>query len=341
VSRLHRLSLIITLLASFATFTGKAQGQDSDSLNVVATTTQAGDLARIIGGDRIEVTQLMTGGVDPHLYQPTEADITAMSEADLILYSGLHLEGQMDEVFEALGQRPDVRIYALSDPVKLAGFVLTPIDPQLAARGTEDPHFWFDPRNWQLVTEGLVEVLSEEDPANAEFYAENGAAYIEQLDLLYQWGVESMETVAEEQRILVTSHDAFQYFGVAFGWQVRGLQGISTEAEAGVGDVQALVQYVIENQIPVMFVESSVPPATIEAVQEAVEAQNFEIGVSDRPLYSDAMGEVGTFGGTYIGMIAENIQTVVTNFGYDDPMSNWPTDLPQPEDYEDVEVDES
>ncbi len=295
-------------------------------LKVVATTTQATDLVKIIGGDKVEVTGLMGGGVDPHLYQFTESDIAAMSEADVVIYNGIHLEGRISEVLDEVERRAPV--YALATLAEEQGYLL----PSAADVSIPDPHFWFDPRNWQLAAQGLVEFLSEVDAANAEFYAANGEAYIAQLDLLYQWGVEAMSLVPENQRVLVTSHDAFQYFGDAFGWTVRGLQGISTEDEAGVGDIQALVDFVVENQIPTMFIESSVPPDTIEAVQQGAENKNWQISIGGE-LYSDAMGEVGTFGGTYIGMVNENITLVVTAFGYGDQLSVWPADLPQPQDF--------
>lgn len=161
-------------------------------------------------------------------------------------------------------------------------------------------------------------------------YLNNAEAYSEQLDILFAWGEEAMSQVPEDQRYLITSHDAFQYFGDAFGWQVIAVQGISTEAEAGVGDIQAIVDTVIDYQIPVIFVESSVPVATIEAVQAAVEAAGYEVSVGIRPLYSDAMGNAGTFGGTYIGMIAENIYTILQSYqaaGFELTIPAYPEDL--------------
>lgn len=325
------LIVIIALLLA-----GTAQAQDIP-LRIVATTTQAYDLLTILTTDvsGIEVIGLMGPGVDPHLYQPTEADISAMNTADLVVYSGLHLEGQFDTVFKALGER-NIRVYALGKPVVDQGFALDPVNAAMAQISTHDPHFWFDPRNWQLAAEEMAAVLGEVDPANAETYRANYEAYSEQLDLLFNWALESMMLVPENQRYLVTSHDAFQYFGVAFGWQMRGLQGISTEDEAGVADIQALARFVVENQIPVMFIESSVPPDTIEAVREAVRAQGFEVGIGIRPLFSDAMGERGTFGGTYIGMIAANVYTILQSYqarGVEIENPPYPADLiPQPSD---------
>jgi manganese/zinc/iron transport system substrate-binding protein len=299
--------------------------QNEPSIRIVATTTQAADLVTILGGDligeTIEVTALMGAGVDPHLYRPTESDIAAMNRADAIIYSGLHLEGQFDTVFNALAER-GVRIYAMSDPVKAAGYTFGGFTLSEELVDVDDPHFWFDPRNWQLTAEGAAAFLSELLPEHAELFAANYEAYYEHLDLLYAWGNEAMSVVPEEQRVLVTSHDAFQYFGDAFGWEVRGLQGISTEDEAGVADIQDIADFVVEREIPVMFVESSVPPDAIEAVREAVQSGGGQVDIGLKELYSDAMGAPGDFGGTYIGMIAQNVAIVVRSFGYELP--EWP-----------------
>lgn len=303
-----------------------------EPLKVVATTTQAADLVKILAGDlvgtEVQLTALMGAGVDPHLYKPTEADITAMNHADLVLYSGLHLEGQFDQVFDALGQQA-IRTYALSKPVKDAGYIIGGFNLSAELQNVDDPHFWFDPRNWQLTAEGVTKVLIEMDPDHAEIYQANFEAYNTDLETLYAWALAAMSEVPEAQRYLVTSHDAFQYFGAAFGWGVKSVQGISTVSEAGVADVQTVADFVVENEIPVMFVESSVPPNTIQAVQAAVKAEGQEIGIGVRQLYSDAMGEPDTFGGTYTGMIASNVITILQSFGIEVPA--YPEDLePQP-----------
>lgn len=288
---------------------------DDGTFRIVTTTTQASDLATILteGVAGIEITPLMGAGVDPHLYQPTESDITAMNAADMVIYSGLHLEGQFDAVFEALKEQ-GVLIYSLSQPVKEAGFVIGTFDGGQAQSGTDDPHFWFDPYNWEVTTLDLAETLAALDPDNADTYRSNAAAYGSQLRDLYAWADEGMRSVPDNQRFLVTSHDAFQYFGAAFGWQMAAIQGISTEDEAGVGDIQGTVQFVVEQEIPVLFVESSIPPNTIEAVQAAIIANGGKARVGVRELYSDAMGVPGTFGGTYIGMIAENVYTILQSY---------------------------
>jgi manganese/zinc/iron transport system substrate-binding protein len=295
---------------------------------IVTTTTQANDLAQILteGVDGIEITPLMGAGVDPHLYQPTESDIAAMNAADMVIYSGLHLEGQFDAVFAALNEQ-GVLIYTLSKPVKDAGFVIGAFDAELAQLGTDDPHFWFDPRNWEITTADLAETLAVLDPDNAEVYQTNGKAYVTQLRDLYAWADEGMKSVPGGQRYLVTSHDAFQYFGAAFGWRMAAIQGVSTEDEAGVGDIQGTIDFVINNNIPVLFVESSIPPGTVEAVQEAIEADGGHVRVGVRELYSDAMAEPDTFGGTYTGMIAENVYTILQSYqcaGAEVTIPEWP-----------------
>ncbi|WP_420628036.1 metal ABC transporter solute-binding protein, Zn/Mn family [Candidatus Leptofilum sp.] len=311
--------------------------REDGAFRIVATTTQAMDIAQILtaGVDGVEIIGLMGAGVDPHLYQPTESDIAAMNEADMVVYSGLHLEGQFDAVFEALGQQ-GVFIYAMSDPVKNGGFTIGGFDLSEELVNVDDPHYWFDPRNWELTVTDLADELAEIDPDNAATYAANAEAYTEQLAILYEWADTGMKSVAGGQRYLVTSHDAFQYFGAAFGWRMAAIQGLSTEDEAGVGDIQGVVDFIIENEIPVVFVESSIPPDTIEAVIEAVKAEDETVRIGVREMYSDAMGEPGTFGGTYIGMIAENVYTILQSYqceGAEVTIPDWPESLtPTPPD---------
>jgi manganese/zinc/iron transport system substrate-binding protein len=307
------LILSLTLLSGMS-----IQAQDEDLLRVVGTTTQAGDALRIIAGDTIELTQLMGAGVDPHLYQPTEADIRAMNEAQLVVFSGLNLEGQFESVFEALGET-ETRTFSLGKSVQDLGYTIGGFNLSEEFSDVDDPHFWFDARNWQISIEELAKVLGEMNPDYADLYDDNATAYIEQLDLLFEWGNEALAQIPDDQRVLVTSHDAFQYFADAFGFEVIAIQGLSTQDEAGVGDIQGVVNEVVEREIPVMFVESSVPPNTIEAVQEAAEAQGWIVEIGVRELYSDAMGSEDSYGETYIGMLATNVITILQSFGYDVP----------------------
>ena len=308
---MKHLAILLSLLLIV---TGSGAAQD-DKLNIVATTTQAADLMRILseGLDHIHITALMGAGVDPHLYQPTESDIVAMNHAEMVIYSGLHLEGQFDAVFEALAEQ-GVVIYALGGAVKEAGFIIGGFELSEQLSNVDDPHFWFDPRNWEITAQDLADALAAQDPDHAAAYQANAAAYIEQLQWLYDWANTGLRSIDKAQRYLVTSHDAFQYFGAAFGWQMQAIQGLSTEDEAGVGDIQATVDFVIDNEIPVLFVESSIPPDTIEAVIAAVQAQGKEVRIGVRELFGDAMGEPDTFGGTYVGMLAQNALTIMQSY---------------------------
>jgi len=319
---------VITLLMMVCVFVSVSAAQPSEPVKIVATTTQASDLVTILLGDlvgtEVQLTALLGAGVDPHLYKPTESDIAAMGEADAIFYSGLHLEGQFDTVFNALRERGIVT-YAISTPVKEQGFTFGGFTLSEELVDVDDPHFWFDPRNWELATAGTAEALSELLPQHADSISANAEAYIGDLQTLHVWAVEAMSVVPEDQRVLITSHDAFNYFGDALGWEVRGLQGLSTQDEAGVADIQAIAAYVVERNISVMFVESSVSPDAIEAVRESVTAGGGRVAIAPRHLFSDAMGAPGDFGGTYIGMLAENVSVIVMSFGYDLPA--WPDGL--------------
>lgn len=308
-----------------------ADVREDGVFRIVATTTQVHDLAQILSQDvgNVEITGLMGAGVDPHLYQPTESDIRAMNAADMVLYSGLNLEGQMDAVFESLSEQ-GVLVYPISRSVKNEGFTIGGFTLSDEFVDVDDPHFWFDPRNWQLTSSSVAQILAEADPIHADTYTANAEDYDQQLTALYEWMSEGMTSVDEGQRYLVTSHDAFQYFGAAVGWQMTAIQGLSTQDEAGVGDIQGVVDFVLENNIPVVFVESSVSPSTIQAVIEAVQADGGNARIGVREMYSDAMGEPGTFGGTYIGMIAENVYTVLQSYaceGVDVTIPDWPQNL--------------
>lgn len=323
--------LLILLLFLVYCLPGRAA---EETLKIVATTTQASDLMRILTADveGIGITPLMGAGVDPHLYQPTESDIAAMNAAEMVVYSGLHLEGQFDTVFAALGEQ-GIKTYALGLPVKDAGFIVGGFSLSEQYSDVDDPHFWFDPRNWEISVADLAEALADLDPTNAESYREHAAVYIKQLQLLYEWANAGLRTVDPEQRHLVTSHDAFQYFGAAFGWKMKAIQGLSTEDEAGVGDIQETVDFVIEHEIPVVFVESSIPPDTVDAVIEAVRAQGKDVRIGVRELFGDAMGTPDSFGGTYIGMLAQNALTIMQSYqcmGVEVQIGAWPEDLPPP-----------
>lgn len=300
IAAILALTLVMVLLAACAD--DEDSGEDNGKINIVTTTGMIADAARNVGGEHVEVTGLMGPGIDPHLYRPTASDVNRLDAADIIFYNGLELEGRMTEIFDRLsGQKPT---FAVSEDI--------PADLLLASQQYEnapDPHIWFDVALWKSVVEVIERELSELDPDNAAAYASNAASYLDELDDLDAYVVEQVETIPEGSRVLITAHDAFGYFGHRYGIEVIGLQGISTAAEAGAADVQALTNTIIEREIKAIFVESSVPRATIEAVQAAVRARGNEVEIGGE-LYSDAMGDEGTPGGTYIGMITENIDTI-------------------------------
>jgi len=296
---------ILYLLFICTIFLGcKNDSNSNGKLNVVTTTTMITDLVKNIGGDHINVKGLMGSGVDPHLYKASEGDITKLVEADIIFYNGLHLEGKLVEVFEKM-ERSGKTPIALAEELDKS----TLIGSDYFA-SNYDPHVWFNIDYFKTFAKKVTAVLSEQDPTNATYYADNEAAYLSKLDALQTTINNTIQTLAKEKRILVTAHDAFNYFGKNYGFEVVGLQGLSTATEAGVQDVQKLAAFIIEKQVNAIFVESSVPKRTIEALQAAVKSKGHEVAIGGT-LYSDALGTAGTTEGTYIGMFEYNVNTIV------------------------------
>ncbi len=303
MKKLALVILTVTLLLSACA--PETNNNSSGKLNVVATIGMIADIARVVGGEHVEVDGLMGPGVDPHLYKASEGDVQALQEAEVIFYNGLHLEAQMGGVIERMG---DSQITTVEVTDKIDRTVLL-APPEF--EGNYDPHVWFDVTLWMKAVEQVQETLIEVDPAHRSDYEANAQAYLAELEDLHQYVLDQANKVPAEQRILITAHDAFNYFGRAYGFEVRGLQGISTEAQAGTADVQGLANFIAEKQIPAIFVESSVPQRTIEAVQAAVQAQGFNVVIGGE-LFSDAMGSEGTPEGTYVGMVKHNIDTIVS-----------------------------
>lgn len=290
-------------LVSLAACAGGAARGGDERLQVVATTGMIADIAARIAGDVAHVEGLMGPGVDPHLYKATAGDVRRLAGADLVLYNGLHLEAAMGEVLEGMERRK--RTIQVTEWIPRTELMAPP-----EFGGAYDPHVWFDVRLWSRVAERIESALIEADPAGAVHYRTRGAAVRAELAELDAWVRERTSTVPPERRVLITAHDAFGYFGRAYGFDVRGLQGISTAAEAGTADVQQLAGFIAERRIPALFVETSIPRRTIEAVQAAVRAQGFEAGIGGA-LYSDALGSGGTPAGTYVGMVRSNVETIV------------------------------
>jgi manganese/zinc/iron transport system substrate-binding protein len=299
------LSLMLIMLLVGCGQSSEPESADLSSrpIRVVATVGMIADVAENIGGERVTVTGLMGPGVDPHLYKATEGDVTTLTEADVIFYNGLHLEAKMGEVLEQMGSR--TRTQAVTDAIDELELLSPP-----EFEGAHDPHVWFDVQLWMSAAEAIRDTLIEVDPGSEDLYRANAEAYLDELEKLDDHVREQTSRVPEQQRVLITAHDAFNYFGEAYGFDVRGLQGISTATEAGTGDVQELATFIAEREIPAIFVESSVPVRNIEAVQAAVQAKGFEVSIGGE-LFSDAMGDAGTEEGTYLGMVRHNVDTIV------------------------------
>jgi len=281
----------------------KEAGTPDQPLNVVCTIGMITDVARNIGGEAVVVTGLMGEHVDPHTYKATPSDHRLLRSADLVLYSGLHLEGRMVEVFESLAAKQTVVAIteaidknSLRQPSEFAGHY--------------DPHVWFDVTLWLKAAERIRDALIQQRPAQKELFSRNAEAYLTQLAELNDYCRTQLQSIPPPRRVLVTAHDAFGYFGRAYGLEVLAIQGISTESEAGVKKVNELVDALIERRIPAVFIESSVSPRSIQALVEGCESRGHQIKIGGE-LFSDAMGADGTPEGTYIGMVRHNVDTIV------------------------------
>ena len=301
---MNTIKNLLILVMIVTIFSCKNDTPSDGKLNVVTTTSMITDLVENIGGDYINIEGLMGSGVDPHLYKASEGDVTKLVKADIIFYNGLHLEGKLVEVFEKMGSQTKTPI-ALGEELDKN----TLIGSDYFA-SNYDPHVWFDINYFKQFAQKVTQVLSEKDPENAENYKTNEISYLNNLDALQSKLKGIIETLPKEKRILVTAHDAFNYFGKAYDFEVVGLQGLSTATEAGVKDVQKLSAFIIKKNIKAIFVESSVPKRTIEALQAAVRSKDHEVSIGGT-LYSDALGNAGTTEGTYIGMFEYNVNTIV------------------------------
>lgn len=272
-------------------------------LSIVTTTGMIADIAANIGGDRVRVRALMGPGVDPHLYKASEGDVERLQGADLVFYNGLHLEARLARVFERMQGR--IRTVAVAERIPETR-LLAPA----AFKGAHDPHIWFDVMLWREAAARVRDALIVADRDREADYRADAGRYLADLDTLDVYVRAQAARVPQPQRVLITAHDAFNYFGRAYGFEVRGLQGISTAAEAGTADVQQLATLIATRRIPALFVETSVSPRAIEAVRAAVRAHGFAVRIGGS-LYSDAMGARGAPAGTYAGMVRHNIDTIV------------------------------
>ncbi|MDA1055338.1 MAG: zinc ABC transporter substrate-binding protein [Planctomycetota bacterium] len=279
---------------------------------IVTTSGMVTDIVRQVAGDRATVTGLMGEGVDPHLYKPTRNDVKQLLGADVVFYSGLMLEGRMGDNFTSLA-RNGKPVYPITEEIDHE-FLREPAE----FAGHFDPHVWMDVSAWSQCVAFIAKALGEYDTANADFYITNAAAYREQLTGLDDYARQSIATIPQDRRVLVTAHDAFGYFGRAYVIDVRSVQGLSTESEAAVRDINNLVEFVVTNKIPAIFVESSVSEKNVRAIIEGAAQQGWDVKIGGE-LFSDAMGKPGSYEGTYIGMIDHNVTIITRSLGGEAP----------------------
>lgn len=271
--------------------------------HVVATTGMLYDAVINIAGEKVTAEAIMGPGVDPHLYKATQGDLAKFNNADLIVYNGILLEGKMSDILKKLGRQKPVVAAAESVPKEM-------LKSAIGYQDAYDPHIWFDVKRWKYAVKAISHALIKLDSANQSFYEENTAQYFKRLDSLDQFVRSRLSEIPENQRILITAHDAFVYFGDAYDMQVEGLQGISTVADFGLKDIADIIDLIIDNNIKAIFVETSVSEKSINAVVTGCREKGHEVKIGGY-LYSDAMGEFGTIEGTYIGMFKRNVETIV------------------------------
>ncbi|MFP4177536.1 MAG: metal ABC transporter solute-binding protein, Zn/Mn family [Acholeplasmataceae bacterium] len=290
------ITAILTLAACDTTY-DYVEGK----VNVVATTTMLGDLSERIGGEHVSVTTLMDVGVDPHLYSPKASDTNALDKSDFIVFNGLNFEGKMVDILETLSQE---KPYLNAGEALVAGGGTVLYDEQDSA----DPHIWFNVENWIIVAEGLTAKLMDHDPANADYYADRGDDYVKALEDLQEWTLTRVRELTEEQRILVTAHDAFGYFARAYGFEVEAIQGMSTESEASISDINRLVDLVISREVRAIFIENSVPQKTVDSVIAAARDRDYTLVIGGE-LYSDSLGDGDN--AEYINAFKTNVNRIV------------------------------
>jgi manganese/zinc/iron transport system substrate-binding protein len=272
---------------------------------VVATTQLIADGVREIGGDAVQVSAMMGEGVDPHLYKASPGDVRLLSEAELVLYNGLHLEGKMAEVLARLGRKKPTVAVAEAIPKEKLIVVGGSGEEQV-----HDPHVWFDISLWQVAVAEMKRALIAARPQHSARFEERAATYLATLTELDSWVRSTLERIPPTRRVLITAHDAFEYFARAYRLEVHGIQGLSTESEASLKEMNGLVELLVSRAIPAVFVESSVPPKTVHALVEGAQARGHTVTIGGE-LFSDSMGRPGTPEGTYLGVVRHNVNTIV------------------------------
>ena len=293
------LTILVATLAS--------EPPTPDPIRVVATTGMIGDVVEAIGGDRVDVDVLVGAGVDPHLYKPTRSDLAKLRGAGLIVSNGLHLEGRMSNALDRAAAAGRT-VLVLGETIPKSLLIRDP------DTGEDDPHLWMSPSIWMSTIAPIRDALTERRPNEAETFAKNAASFKETLQTLDAYARTTLSSIPESSRVLVTAHDAFGYLGRTYGIEVVGIQGISTESEAGVRDIARIVDLLTTRNVPAVFVESTVPPRSVEALVAGAKARGREVRIGGR-LFSDAMGDRGTYEGTYVGMIDHNVTTIARALG--------------------------
>ncbi|MBV6459051.1 MAG: Periplasmic zinc-binding protein TroA [Fimbriimonadaceae bacterium] len=296
-------AIFLALVGLLAGCAPEQQSSATRKLKVVATTGMVADLAKNVGLNLVEVEAIMGPGVDPHLYKASPGDVQKLADADLVLISGLHLEGKMADVLENLGRKKPV--VAVTEGVSEAKLISMP--GQAIAH---DPHLWFDVELWSECLDPIVEALGRLRPQNSSVFASNATRYKAELSNLHAEVKETIAEIPKAQRVMITAHDAFQYFGRAYDIEVKGIQGISTESEAGLAEINKLVDLIVNRRVKAVFVESSVSQKNVQALVEGAQRRGAAVRVGGQ-LYSDAMGDPGTEDGTYVGMVRANVRTLV------------------------------
>jgi len=301
---LKKLNLVIAVCVAMMLLIscGKGGAASGKKIKVTTTTTMLSDLVRTIGGDKVEVTGLMGEGVDPHLYSASAGDIEKLGNADIIVFGGLHLEGKMTEIFEKLSSQ--------NKNILNVGEKLDKNKIHLVDANTPDPHVWFNTELWEKEAEAVEAELSKFDPKNSNYYKENLKKYKAELNELTTYVKTRISEIPEKSRVLVTAHDAFNYFGEQFGLEVKAIQGVSTDSETGTKNISDLANFIVQRNIKAIFVESSVPKKSIEALQEAVKARGKEVKIGGE-LYSDSLGDKAHNSETYIKTVKANADTIV------------------------------
>ena len=270
------------------------------------TVGMVADIVKNVAADKAKVTNIIGSGVDPHVFNPTRSDVAVLLKSDIVFYAGLLLEGQMADILVKVSRKRPV--YAVTE--------LLSTDYLLEDEATShsDPHVWMDVQGWMKAVEVVRNALSEFDPPHAELYRANAAAYMQQLDKLDRYAHQVMSTIPDRQRVMVTAHDAFSYMGRAYNIEVMGIQGLSTESEAGLKDINRIVDELVRRKIPAVFVETSVSDKNVKALLEGAASRGHSVRIGGE-LFSDAMGQSGTYEGTYIGMIDHNVTTIARALG--------------------------